>query len=102
MKLGLKSGRTDHVQNAMNATLQIQKNCGKRKEELNIGIGIHTGECFMGEVGTSYKDFTAIGPVVNLASRLEGAAAAGEILITDDVFNNVKNKFPHVQSRTLT
>jgi class 3 adenylate cyclase len=26
----------------------------------------------MGEVGTTYKDFTAIGPVVNLTSRLQG------------------------------
>ena len=55
----------------------------------------------MGEVGTFYKDFTAIGAVVNLASRLQGAAATGEILLTADVFNHVKGQFPDVEVRTL-
>ena len=102
--------RKEHVTNAVSAAIQLQNNCQNIKNEiglshehaLGIGIGIHTGECFMGEVGTNYKDFTAIGPVVNLASRLQGAAAAGEILVTTDVFNQVKDQFPNAQNRKLT
>ncbi|MEP6514325.1 MAG: adenylate/guanylate cyclase domain-containing protein, partial [Parafilimonas sp.] len=102
--------REEHVMHAVNAACQLQKNCKHLKEEfglaneqsLGIGIGIHTGECFLGEVGTSYKDFTAIGPVVNLASRLQGAAAAGEILITEDGYNHVGDKFPNALTKMLT
>ena len=102
--------RNDHVANAVQAALQLQHNCQSLKEEiglkgnqsLGVGIGIHTGECFMGEVGTAYKDFTAIGPVVNLASRLQGAAGAGEVLVTAEVFEHVKDQFPNAQSRKLT
>jgi adenylate cyclase len=71
-------------------------------DTLGVGIGIHTGECYMGEVGTTYKDFTAIGPVVNLTSRLQGAAAIGEIMVTQEVFDQVKDQFPEAQKRTLT
>jgi adenylate cyclase len=102
--------REEHVMHAVNAACELQENCKHLKEEiglaneqsLGIGIGIHTGECFLGEVGTSYKDFTAIGPVVNLASRIQGAAAAGEILITEDVYNHVRDKFPNALTKMLT
>ena len=102
--------RKDHVINAVSAAIELQKTCRNLKEEiglgnehaLGVGIGIHTGECFIGEVGTSYKDFTAIGPVVNLASRLQEAAGSGEILVTTEVFNYVKDQFPDAQKRMLT
>ncbi len=101
--------RKDHVQKALSAAIQLQKECRDLKvriglddaQKLGVGIGIHTGTCNIGEVGNSYKDFTAIGSIVNLASRLQGAAAPGEILITGDVYEQVKNNFPGLQSREL-
>ena len=97
--------REEHVQNAVSAAVQLQKDCQHMKEEiglsdihtLGVGIGIHTGESYIGEVGTTYKDFTAIGPVVNLTSRLQGAAGVGEIMVTEEVFNHVKDRFPDAQ-----
>jgi adenylate cyclase len=51
---------------------------------LEVGIGIDCGEAFVGNVGERWLfDFTTVGDVVNTASRLEGAAAGGEILISE-------------------
>lgn len=102
--------RKEHVQNAVSAAVQLQQDCKQLKEEtgisdvytLGVGVGIHTGECYMGEVGTTYKDFTAIGPVVNLTSRLQGAAGIGEIMVTQEVFNEVQHQFPDAKKKTLT
>ncbi len=102
--------RKEHVKNAVKAAVELQKNCKHLKdkiglvneENIGVGIGIHTGECFLGEVGTSYKDFTAIGPIVNLASRLQGAAGAGEILVTEVVYNHVNDIFPDAPMKSVT
>ena len=66
---------------------------------MGVGIGIHTGQASIGEVGTAYKDFTIIGPVVNTASRIQGAAKAGEILVSKEVYQLVADLFPNSESR---
>lgn len=51
---------------------------------LPVGIGVHTGEAWVGFVGgvDEVSDFTALGDAVNVASRLGSDAQAGEILMS--------------------
>jgi adenylate cyclase len=50
---------------------------------LMVGAGIHSGEAFVGVVGSDEKlDFTALGDTVNVAARLGGLAGAGELVIS--------------------
>jgi adenylate cyclase len=62
---------------------------------LPVGIGIDVGVAFVGNVGSGdVKDFTAIGDVVNIASRLQGAAKAGQIVLSERTYAHVSDRFP--------
>jgi adenylate cyclase len=51
-----------------------------------LGIGIDFGEAFVGNIGQrALYDFTAVGDVVNTASRLQGQAGGGEIILSERV-----------------
>jgi adenylate cyclase len=51
-----------------------------------MGIGLDYGEAFVGNIGDrALFDFTAVGDVVNTASRLQGHAASGEIVLSERV-----------------
>lgn len=95
----------DHARQAVLAGMEIQKRWIKATSELKeastgIGVGIHTGNASIGEVGTAYKDFTIIGPVVNLASRIQSAAGLGEVVVTEAVYHQVEDLFPQATNRS--
>ncbi|APG92380.1 adenylate/guanylate cyclase domain-containing protein [Sinorhizobium americanum] len=87
--------RQDHAECAVLAAREIQRRCRLRRElhaaegldgsEFGVGIGIDSGEASFGEFGRSHRDLTAIGTVVNTATRAQAAAEAGGILVTTAV-----------------
>jgi adenylate cyclase len=59
---------------------------GQGRPELHIGIGLTYGEVFAGNIGSDRRlEYTVLGDTVNTAHRLCGAAAGGEILISDEM-----------------
>ena len=53
---------------------------------VEMGIGLDAGDAFVGNIGQrALFDFTAVGDVVNTASRLQGEAASGEVVLSDRV-----------------
>jgi adenylate cyclase len=57
---------------------------------VEVGIGLDYGEAFVGNVGErSLYDFTAIGDVVNVASRLQGEAKGGEMVASGRVIERL-------------
>ena len=53
--------------------------------EIAMGIGVHTGEAILGNIGSETRTkYDMIGRNVNLASRVQSYALGGQILVTDE------------------
>lgn len=58
-----------------------------------FGIGINCGNAVVGNIGCDFRmDYTAIGNTVNTAARLESSAKRGQILISEQVYETVKDR----------
>jgi adenylate cyclase len=76
---------------------------GAEEPWVKLGVGLDYGRAYVGNVGAGdVKDFTAIGDVVNTASRLQGAAASGEIVISSRVCGLAGDAIASASSRELT
>jgi adenylate cyclase len=94
----------DYRRRSVDAACELVQAVGGTSEfGFAIGVGIATGEEFVGNVGGGgYKDFTAIGEVTNLAARLTAKAEEGEVLVDAATFEAVSALYPSSERRDLT
>ena len=88
---GVPVFRSDHVERAVRAAMQIQTTLQQESLKGNpllaaVGISIHSGVVVAGNVGSQSKmEYTVIGDSVNVAARLNALAGAGEVVVSQQV-----------------
>lgn len=91
----------DHPMRAVEAAWAMKEGSAALERKLierfgfgvKFGIGIHTGPAVFGNIGSkSRMDYTAIGDTVNTSARLESNAKQGQIILSDAVYQVVKDR----------
>lgn len=95
---GVPIPHTDHAERAVKAAVAMQKELQERASQKKnpllsrIGIGMNTGVVVSGNLGSQVKmEYTVVGDSVNIASRLNGIAGPGEIIISKDIYRLTKD-----------
>jgi adenylate cyclase len=92
---GVPRTREDDIERALACALSMQlamadvneRNQVQRLPEMQLGIGVNTGEVMVGNVGSDkHASFSVVGKEVNLAASIEAHAEGGEILISEATF----------------
>ena len=108
---GAPTATANDAGNAVKAAVAMQKRLiGLNKElldlgfwEVAVGMGLHTGEATVGYIGSEKRsEYTAIGDTINIASRLQGNTAGGQILISEATAQAAGNIFPMIKREPLT
>lgn len=93
---GVPMKSDDHAEQAVRAAMAMQRQfaevAARNGNELlkRVGIGINSGSVVSGNIGSAEKmEYTVIGDSVNVASRINGLAAAGETIISKSVLDAV-------------
>lgn len=94
----------DHRTAALTAGVDLLRSMGYGEGApwLSVGVGIHAGPAFVGNVGgEAVNDFTALGDTVNTAARLQAEAGPGELVVSDVVWSAAEGRFPAAVARLL-
>lgn len=104
---GAPKEQPDHALRAIRAALRMQARMPALLERwqaegrsfaevaatLGTGIGIHTGEAVVGNIGSPKRmEYTAIGDAVNLSARVQSVAEGGEVLVTAETLALVEGR----------
>jgi len=92
---GVPKTRSGDAERALACALSMQlamhevneRNQAQHLPELQLGIGVNTGEVMVGNVGSDkHTSFSVVGKEVNLTASIEAHAKGGEILISEATF----------------
>jgi class 3 adenylate cyclase/tetratricopeptide (TPR) repeat protein len=99
---GAPVAQPNHASDAVRAALAIARGARSYTEQVRqrygvpfvLRMGIHTGSVWVGSIGDRLRrDYTAEGPTVGLAVRLEQMAPPGEVLISGETAYRVRGRF---------
>jgi adenylate cyclase len=82
---------------AVQAGIDLLEAVGYGSDEgpwLDLGVAVNAGVAFVGNVGGSVIDFTALGDPVNVSARMQQHAAGGELLVASGVADDLMTKAP--------
>jgi adenylate cyclase len=99
-------GDTDYRRRAALSGMALLRATGHGSRKgpwLSIGVGVHAGKAFVGSLGVEGRgyEFAALGETMNIGARLVSAAGAGELVLSDAVWDHVSDKM-EAESRALT
>jgi adenylate cyclase len=84
---------------------QQSKETGQRFIPLNVGVGINTGKCVVGNMGSDLRfNYSVLGDPVNLASRLEGQSKnyGVPIILGSKTATSLRDKFAVLELDCIT
>ncbi len=95
----------DYRRRALIAAEEILRGVGFGSKEgpwLPLGVGVNAGLAYVGKVGTEgVGDLTALGDTVNTAARLQAEAKAGDIVMSEELYQEVADRHPSAERRVL-
>jgi adenylate cyclase len=82
---------------AVLAGMDLLKAVGYGSDEgpwLELGVAVNAGVAYVGNIGGSVVDFTALGDPVNVSARMQQHADGGELLVASGVADELMAKSP--------
>jgi adenylate cyclase len=98
---GIRSDVSARALDAVTCALEMQQAMDGFLEEnaeqglppVSMGIGVHTGEVIVGNIGTeSRAKYGIVGADVNITDRIQATAAADKVVISDKTYELIKDK----------
>ncbi len=97
---------SNHAKRAVEAAIEILRATGHHELDgpwIPVGIGVHSGEAFVGSVGSGdgVTEIAILGDNVNKAARLSSNAAAGELIVSEEAFASADLSGERLERRKL-
>lgn len=98
-------GSENYRNNAVAAATELMRRFAEVLPEEGtprLGIGLNAGLAFVGKVGEGeVSDLTALGDTINVGARLQAEAKAGEIIMSEGLYQSVAVLYPDLERRVL-
>jgi len=90
---GIPEPQENHAFLIANCALEMMKSIERIEEPIYLRIGIHSGSVVAGVIGKKKFSYDLWGDTVNTAARMESHGIPGEIQITENTYNLIKDSY---------